>query len=157
VPVLVDGDRIISDSPAILDYLEQRFPEPALYPADEARRAEVRVFVDWFNHVWKRPPNLIAAEEEKPVPDRARIAELAQRITDALALFESLLGGRDYLFGDEVTAADVVAFPFLKYAVIWEEGDEHRFHEILRDAMALGGRYPRLEAWIRRMDKLPRA
>jgi len=157
VPVLVDDDRIISDSPAILDYLEQRFPEPPLYPADEARRAEVRIFVDWFNHVWKRPPNLIAAEEEKPDPDRARIAELAQRITAALALFESLLAGRDYLFGDELTAADVVAFPFLKYAVIWEEGDEHRFHEILRETMPLDDRYPRLAAWIRRMDGLPRA
>jgi len=51
----------------------------------------------------------------------------------------------------------VVAFPFLKYAVIWEDGDEHRFHEILRDAMPLGDRYPRLEGWIRRMDELPRA
>jgi len=157
VPVLVDGDVVLSDSPVILDYLEERFPDPPLYPADEARRAEVRVFVDWFNHVWKRPPNLIATEEEKPEPDRARIAELAQRITDALALFESLLAGRDYLFGDELTAADVVAFPFLKYAVIWEEGDEHRFHEILRDAMPLDDRYSRLEAWIRRMDALPRA
>ena len=157
VPVLVDGDLVLSDSPAILEYLEARNPEPPLYPTDEARRAEVRVFVDWFNHVWKRPPNLIAAEEEKPEPSRQRITELAQRITDALALFESLLAGRDFLFGDELTVADVVAFPFLKYAVIWEEGDEHRFHEILRDAMPLGDRYPRLEAWIRRMDELPRA
>ena len=157
VPVLVDGDRVISDSPAILDYLEHRFPEPPLYPADEARRAEVRIFVDWFNHVWKRPPNLIAAEEEKPEPDRERIAELAQRITAALALFESLLAGRDHLFGDELTAADVMVFPFLKYAALWEEGDEHRFHEVLRDAMRLDGRYPRLEAWIHRIDALPRA
>jgi glutathione S-transferase len=157
VPVLVDGDLVLYDSPAILEYLEARHPEPPLYPTDESRRAEVRVFVAWFNHVWKRPPNLIAAEEKKPEPDRQRIAELAQRITDALALFESLLAGRDFLFGDELTVADVVAFPFLKYAVIWEEGDEHRFHEILRDAMPLGDRYPRLEAWIGRMDALPRA
>ena len=41
--------------------------------SEDARRAEVRVFVDWFNRVWKRPPNLIAAEEEKPQPDAARI------------------------------------------------------------------------------------
>ncbi len=157
VPVLVDGDRVISDSPAILAYLEERFPERSLFPADESRRAEVQVFVQWFNHVWKRPPNLIAAEEEKPEPDRARIAELEQRIADVLPLFESLLAGGIFLFGDELTLADVVAFPFLKYAVVWEEGDEHRFHEILRDAMPLGGRYPRLEAWIRRMDELPRA
>jgi glutathione S-transferase len=157
VPVLVDGDRVVSNSPAILDYLEERFPEQPLYPADPARRAELRLFLDWFNQLWKRPPNLIAAEEEKPEPDRERIAELEQRITDALPVFEGLLAGRNYLFGDELTAADVTAFPFLKYAVIWEEGDEYRFHEILRDAMRLDGRFPQLEAWIHRIDALPRA
>ena len=156
VPVLVDGDRVLSDSPVILEYLEERFPEPRLFPADPARRAELRVFLDWFNLLWKRPPNLIFAEEQKPEPDRARIAELEQRIADALPVFEGLLTGRDYLFGDEVTAADVTAFPFLKYAVIWEEGDEYRFHEIVRDAQQLDGRFPRLEAWIHRIDALPR-
>lgn len=157
VPVLVDGDHVLADSPAILEYLEERFPERPLYPADEARSAELRIFVEWFNRVWKRPPNLIAVEETKPDPDRERIAELEQRIAGALPVFESLLAGRDYLLGDELSAADVTAFPFLKYAAIWEEGDEHRFHEILRDAMPLENRYPRLEAWIRRTDELPRA
>jgi glutathione S-transferase len=157
VPVLVDGDRVVADSPAILEYLEERFPERPLFPADPARRAELRVFIDWFNQLWKRPPNLIFDEEQKPEPDRARIAELESRIADALTVFEDLLAGRDYLFGDELTVADVTAFPFLKYSVIWDEGDEHRFHEILRDAQRLDGRFPRLEAWIYRMNVLPRA
>jgi glutathione S-transferase len=157
VPVLVDGDLVLSDSPVILDHLEERFPEPPLYPADAARRAEVRVFVDWFNRVWKRPPNLIYVEETKPNPDREKIAELRTRITGALPLFEDLLHGRDFLFGARLTMADVIAFPFLKYATVWDEGDEHRFHEILRDAMPLDGCYPRLEAWIDRMNALPRA
>jgi RNA polymerase-associated protein len=157
VPVLVDGDRVLSDSPLILEYLEEKFPARPLFPADPARRAELWTFVDWFNRIWKRAPNLIVDEESKPAPDRERIAELEQRIADALPLFESLLHGRDYLFGDEVSAADVIAFPFLKYAVIWEEGDEERFHEVLRDAQHLGGRYPRLENWIGRIDALPRA
>ena len=122
-----------------------------------ARRAELRVFLDWFNLLWKRPPNLIVAEEEKPAPDRARIADLEQRIADSLPVFEDLLAGRDFLFGDELSVADVTAFPFLKYAVLWTEGDPDRFHEILRDTMRLDGRYPRLEAWIHRVDALPRA
>ena len=63
VPVLVEGDVIVQDSPAILLWLEERFPEPALYPFDPARRAEVETFVDWFNLVWKAPPNLIAEEQ----------------------------------------------------------------------------------------------
>jgi glutathione S-transferase len=157
VPVLVDGDRVVADSAAILDYLEERFPERPLYPPDPARRAEVRLFGDWFNQLWKRPPNLIFAEEQKPQPDRVRIAELEGRIADALSVFEDLLCGRDYLFGAELTAADLLAFPFLKYAVLWEEGDDERFHEILRDTQRLGGRFPRLEAWIHRIDALPRA
>ena len=157
VPVLVDGDLVLHDSPRILEHLEQRFPEPPLFPSDPARREELRSFLDWFNQIWKRPPNLIAAEELKAEPDRERIAELEARIRASLDRFEALLAGRDHLFGDAVSAADVTAFPFLKYAVIWQEGDPDRFHEILRETLRLDGRYPRLEAWIRRMDDLPRA
>ena len=122
VPVLVDGDLVLHDSPRILEHLEERFPEPPLFPRDPARREELRSFLDWFNQIWKRPPNLIAAEELKPDPDRARIAELEGRIAASLDRFEALLAGRDYLFGDELTAADVTAFPFLKYAVLWQDG-----------------------------------
>jgi glutathione S-transferase len=157
VPVLVDGDRVVADSTAILEYLDERFPERRLYPADPARRTELRLFVDWFNQVWKRAPNLIVDEEAKAEPDPARIAELEGLIGGALPLFEELLSGRDFLFGDELTAADVVAFPFLKYALLWEEGDPDRFHEVLRDTQRLDGRLPRLERWIRRIDALQRA
>ena len=157
VPVLVDGDLVLHDSPRILEHLEERFPEPRLFPADPARREELRCFLDWFNQVWKLPPNLIAAEELKPAPDRELIAELAGRIAALLDRFDALLAGRAFLFGDTLTAADVTAFPFLKYAVLWTDGDPDRFHEILRETMPLGNRYPRLEAWIRRMDDLPRA
>src|SRR6266511_4603228 len=71
VPVLVEDDRVIADSTAILEYLEERYPDPSLYPTDEARRAEVRVFVDWFNRVWKRWPNEIEGElvDGKPNPE----------------------------------------------------------------------------------------
>ena len=157
VPVLVDGDLVLHDSPRILEHLEERFPEPPLFPADPARREELRCFLDWFNQVWKLPPNLIAAEELKPAPDLELIAELADRIAVSLDRFEALLAGRDFLFGDALTAADVAAFPFLKYARLWTDGDPDRFHEILRETMPLGDRYPRLEAWIRRIDDLPRA
>jgi maleylpyruvate isomerase len=157
VPVLELDGRLIADSTAIIEELERLQPDPPLYPREPARRAEVEIFVDWFNRVWKRPPNLIADEEAKAEPNRDRIAELEQQIAGALPLFEDLLAGRDYLFGDELSAADVIAFPFLKYAVLWEDGDEERFHEVLRETQRLDGRYPRLEAWIHRVDALPRA
>jgi glutathione S-transferase len=156
VPVLVDGGRVVFDSTVILGYLENLKPEPALFPRDEARRAELDVFLDWFNRVWKRPPNEIEAERGKADSDRARIDELGRELTGSLDLFEALLAGRDYLFG-EFSAADCAAFPFLKYGVLFDEADTEAFHLILREFLALDGGYPRVEEWIRRVDSHPRA
>ncbi len=144
------------DSPVILEYLERLYPDPPLLPLVPAWRAEVLIFVDWFNRVWKRPPNLLAAEEAKTEPDTDRLEELARELSGSLGLFEELLDGRDFLWG-ELTLADLTAFPFLKYALLWEDGDPDRFHEILRDHLRSGGRFPRIEGWIRRVDALPRA
>jgi glutathione S-transferase len=156
VPVLVDDGRVVFDSTVILRYLENLQPEPALFPDDEARRAELEVFLDWFNRVWKRPPNEIEAERSKADPDRARIEELGRELTGSLDLFEALLAGQDYLFG-EFSAADCAAFPFLKYGALYDESDTEEFHVILREHLALEGAYPRLEAWIHRVHAHPRA
>lgn len=156
MPVLVDGDEVVFDSPAVLAWLEARRPEPPLYPRDRARRAEVQVFLDWFNQIWKRPPNLMAAEELKARPDARRIAELSDRMAGSLPLFEDLLEGRDYLFG-EFGVADVTAFPFLKYAVFGlPAGDDERFHEILVEHQPLADGSP-IRAWAARVDAHPRS
>ena len=157
VPVLVDGDEVVADSPRIIERLESRFPEPPLYPIDEARRAEVSIFIDWFNRVWKRPPNLMAAEVEKDEPDEAKVRTLSEEMRVALDRFEALLSGRDYLFG-EFGAADCIAFPFLKYAALGlPAGDDELFHRILVEHQPLGGGYPRLTAWVARVDTHPRS
>ena len=157
VPVLVDGDEVVADSPRIIERLESRFPEPPLYPIDEARRAEVSIFIDWFNRVWKRPPNLMAAELEKDEPDEAKVRTLSEEMRAALDRFEALLSGRDYLFG-EFGAADCIAFPFLKYAVLGlPAGDDELFHRILVEHQPLGGGYPHLTAWVARVDTHPRS
>jgi glutathione S-transferase len=156
VPVIEDGKRVVFDSMEIVRYLEERYPGEPLYPKDPARRSEMLIFIDWFNRVWKRPPNDIDAEMAKPNPDQARIARLGQAMTGALDLFEGMLAGRDYLMG-EFSAADCAAFPFLRYAAIPPEKDDvERFHRILVDYQPLGGNHPQLGEWIRRMDRHPK-
>jgi glutathione S-transferase len=156
VPVLVGDGRVIVDSTEILRYLEARTPEPPLFPAERARRAELDLFLEWFNRVWKRPPNEIEAERRKEVPDQERIAALGGELTAAFDLFEDLLDRRDFLFGG-FSAADCAAFPFLKYALLYDERDTEAFHLILREFQPLGDGHPKLEAWIRRVDEKPRA
>ena len=156
VPVLDHDGEIVADSTAILRHLEERFPEPPLFPRDTARRAEVDVFLDWFNRVWKRPPNAIDAELGKPAPDAEAMLRDAAELRGSLDLFEELLAGRDFLFG-AFGAADCAAFPFLKYALLFDEADEERFHRILRDTLELRADHVRVAGWIRRVDALPRA
>ena len=141
VPVLVAGDEVIADSMAIIAWLEERHPDPPLYPADPARRAEMEMFIDWFNRVWKVEPNRIESGGD------ARALGATMRVR--LALFESLLGGRDFLFG-EFSAADCCAYPFLKYAAGRDPADDEPFHRILDEHQSVEGR-PNLAAWIERV------
>jgi glutathione S-transferase len=151
VPVLVDDGLVLPDSTRILAHLEERFPEPALYPRDPARRAEVEIFLDWFNRVWKRAPNALESEPAGGLADA-----LAAEIAASRDIFEALLTGRDYLMG-EFGVADCVAFPFLRFARYHEENDSYLFHVILIEHLALGDGYPRLAAWLERMEARPRA
>ncbi|MGH2961658.1 MAG: glutathione S-transferase family protein [Solirubrobacterales bacterium] len=157
VPVIVDGGEVIYDSTRILRHLEQRFPDPPLFPADPARRAELDVFLEWFNEVWKSAPNALEEELEKTDPDEAAIEPLSARIAESLDLFERLLAGREYLMGDKLSAGDCAAFPFLKYATIRDPKDTELFHVMLDDHLDLGDERPRLAEWIDRVDALPRA
>jgi glutathione S-transferase len=144
VPVAELDGRVIVDSPVILRELERRVPDPPLWPVDPARRAEADVFVDWFNRVWKVAPNRMGEGD-------------AEELRGSLDRFEALLDGRDFLMGDRFGIADVITFPFLKYAASIEPDDPDPFHHVLAEHLALGEGYARLRGWIARCDGLPRA
>jgi glutathione S-transferase len=158
VPVLeTDHGEVIADSMRILAWLENHRPAAPLWPADPARRAEVDVFVEWFNRVWKVPPNAIEAELRADEPDRSRIDAHAEDMRRWLHWFEALLEDRDHLMGQAFGIADVCAFPFLKYGVLRDPGDDELFHRVLMDRLPIEGAFPRLEAWVHRVDERPRA
>ena len=158
MPVLeVDGEVLV-DSSRIIERLEQLAPEPALFPSDPARRAEVRLFVDWFDRVWKGPPNRLDDMLALPGPDPAEVELLRAEMRGSLDVFEQLLNGREYLAGDAFSAADCSVYPFLKYGLHGAAADdEETFHHVLADNLALGDGHSRLQAWVRRVDERPRA
>jgi glutathione S-transferase len=157
VPVLVDDDEVIRDSIHILRYLETSWPDPPLFPRAAERRAELDVFFDWFNEVWKVAPNTIEEELEGDRPDQELVARHAAWMRASLDRFEAMLDGRDHLFGDDFSAADCAAFPFLKYGKLRDPDDDELFHRILEDNLRLDGSHPRLSAWIERVNERPRA
>jgi maleylpyruvate isomerase len=141
VPVAeLPGGEVVVGSMAIVERL-------GAFPYDPV----AHVFVEWFDRVWKVAPNAI----EAGTGDRAALgAELA----GSRAIFEALLAAGPFLLGDELGLADVCAFPFLKWAAPEAApADAPRFEHILVEHLALGAAFPRLRAWIERVDALPRA
>lgn len=154
VPVLEHDARVIAGSMAIVDYLEERFPEPPLTPADEALAAQAAAFVAWFDDEWKAAFNglvddLLAGRGDEPEA-RGHVAVLAE----ALDRMEALLDGREFLFGT-FSAADIAAYPFVGRAAGLAPEDDGLPELVMRDHQRLGSTHPRLRAWIARLDALP--
>ncbi|HKU93938.1 MAG TPA: glutathione S-transferase family protein [Vineibacter sp.] len=123
IPVLIDKDVVLSDSSVICQYLEDRYPSPALYPADVAQRAQARwleeyadsrmgdVFI-WrlFNQVAIRP----AVWSEKG--DRDLVAKtLSEDVPQVLDYLEGELPADGFLFGP-LSIADIALACFFRNA-----------------------------------------
>jgi glutathione S-transferase len=123
IPVLLDDQVTLADSSVICQYLEDRYPEPALYPHDIVRRARARwleefadtrmgeVFI-WrlFNQIAIRP--FVWGEQ----PDGALVAKtLAEDIPQILDYLEAQLPAEGFLFG-ALSIADISIACFFRNA-----------------------------------------
>lgn len=123
VPTLVDGDFALSESSAITEYLEERQPTPALYPADPRQRARARQVQAWLRS------DLLPIRQERSTnvifytPSPAPLSAAAQQA--AARLFKAadalLAPGRPHLF-DAWTIADLDLAVMLNRLVL--NGDE---------------------------------
>ncbi len=159
VPVLeTDDGQVLSGSLDIVAHLEERHPEAPLYPSDPARRAEVELLLEWFDRVWKGPPNWLAdAVVAGRDPQEPELRTWGEAVRASLDRFEALLQGRDFLAGGSFSVVDLAVFPFLKYGVGAPDEDDEVFHRILVEHLRPETRHHRVRAWIERVDDRPRA
>lgn len=118
VPTLVlDDGRQISQSLAILEYLEERFPEPALLPADPYLRARARMLAELVNSGIQPFQNhpLIARYNEQKLDAKAIVAGDIERGLGALQASAQATAGK-FLVGDAPSFADVCLAPQLNAA-----------------------------------------
>lgn len=116
VPVLKMDTTLLSDSQAIVEFLEELHPDPALLPQDPRARAEARRLVGWFDDKFHHEvtSKLVYERVNKKVmrggyPDGRAIKEGAAAIKQHLDYMTWLLDHRRWLAGDRMTLADFSA------------------------------------------------
>jgi glutathione S-transferase len=123
VPVLIDGDVVISDSSVICQYLEDRQPEPALYPRDIAARARARWLEEYADSrladvfIWRMfyqaavRPGVWGEKGDRELVQRT----IEQDVPQVLDYLEAELPADGFLFGT-LGIADIAIACFFRNA-----------------------------------------
>jgi glutathione S-transferase len=119
VPVLVDGDVVVYDSTQILEYLEERAPEPALYPRGLAERARCRRLEAAADEIVLPPVWDLIEEAFYPSRaggrDEARLARARASLARQYAQLDETIGDGPWLC-DTFSVADIATFIFVRAA-----------------------------------------
>lgn len=119
VPVLVDGNFVLTESAAIVLYLAEKYPEKGLLPADLEERAQVYrwlmfAMTELEQPLWRIARNSNLYPEDKRQPSDIAIAR------DEFAAMASVLDrhmeGRQFIVGDRISAADCVTAYLMDWA-----------------------------------------
>ncbi len=116
VPLLVDGDLKLNQSMAILEYIEEKYPSPALLPEEPGKRAEVRALCQTIAcdiHPLNNLRVLQYLSGELSVEDSVKNNWYHHWIHQGFAAIEARLNqtAGSYCFGDDITMADLVLIP----------------------------------------------
>jgi len=139
VPVLKMTDRVMADSSAICEYLEEKHPTPALLPKDPEARYEVRRLVAWFDDKFNEEvtTKLMGERVFRKVmgtgyPDSTNVKAGAKAVKYHLDYMAWLLDQRRWLAGNDMSLADFAAAAHLSCLDYVSDVDWNR-SEIVKD------------------------
>ena len=144
LPVLVDGDLVLTESVAIALYLAEKYPDRGLVPADLKQRAQVNRWLlftatELEQPLWRIARHTFIYPEHQRLPGDVLLAR--QEFKAMASVLEGHMQERRFVVGDRVTVADLV----LAYTLDWANMEE-----------LLDG-FPQLEAYMERMYARPSA
>lgn len=123
VPMLVDGDLTLFDSTVIIEYFEDAYPIPPLYPPDPREKARCRLvelyadeilLADVRRLMYRTEPSLTDAERQKARQEQGRRGE--EGILSHYGWLEQQLTSKEYFCGT-FSVADVAMVMTIYYAV----------------------------------------
>jgi glutathione S-transferase len=145
IPTLVDGDFVLTESRAIMQYLASRKPEAGLIPRDEAARADVTRWLFWdASHFSPQLGTLTFEKIIKPMiglgePDARSVQEALDNFRRFAAVLNQRLDARPYVVGPALTLADLTLASSLMYA---------------KEVDVPLSEHPNIAAWFERITEL---
>ena len=120
VPVLIDGDAVIYESAIIDEFLEEKYPDPALLPKEPALKARARIWIDFCNSRLQAAAHQVRYGND---PDKAK-----DKVREHLADLDREMEGKAYIAGD-YSLADITFVPFFtrqdRYGLKLDESVPH--------------------------------
>ncbi len=148
VPVLQDGDFVLTESNAIMMYLADKVPGNTVYPSEPRARAIVNQWLFWQANHWG--PAIAALNFENVLkkmfgggdPDPAHVKRNEDFLRQFGAVLDARLADRPWVAGDHVTIADIaLAAPLMSMSMAKLPLDG------FANVMAWFGRVKELDAW----------
>lgn len=144
LPVLVDGDLVLTESAAIVMYLAEKYDAKGLMPVDLTERAQVYrwslfAVTELEQPLWRIARHTFIYPEEKRLPEDIALAR--EEFSAMAAVLDRHMDGREFIVGDSMSVADCVT------AFVLDWGDEN----------GLIDGFPNLKAYLGRMYARPRA
>ncbi|WP_324764150.1 glutathione S-transferase family protein (plasmid) [Sinorhizobium meliloti] len=144
LPVLVDGDFVLTESAAIVMYLAEKYGDKGLMPADLKERAQAYrwslfAVTELEQPLWRIAKHTFLYPEDKRLPEDIALAR--EEFAAMAAVLDRHMDGRAFIVGDNITVADCVT----AYVLDW--GNEN----------GLIDSFPNLKAYLERMYARPRA
>jgi glutathione S-transferase len=148
VPTIVDEGFALYESLAIIEYLDERYAGPKLFPGDVRQRAVIRRMVQEADQYYAVAMEELVDQILFTAPekwDADKISEGRQGVSKELTLWETLIRG-DYL-SDAISAADFTLYPLIALTLRMEKKKpDLDLHSTIG---------PRIAAWMKRIEALP--
>lgn len=146
LPVLADGDFLLSESCAIMQYLAEQVPGQSLYPAAPAARADVNRWLFWSAQHFSPAVSVLAWERSWKemaglgATDPHEVARGVAELEECAGVLDAHLADRQWIVGDALSLADFCIAAPLMY----------------RDRAQLPlAQYHGIAAWFARVRQLP--
>lgn len=155
VPVLRVGDLVVTESLAILAYLDRRFPQPPLFGRTPEETARIwRAVLDFDNYAAIHFTNLVMPLFlDEVAANRDQVDAAAGAVRSELSKLEQQLKSSPWIAGDALSAADIAVNPFVEGVL--RGAAKPAAQDLDLRVLPLTKTFPKLGAWRERIRALP--